>query len=219
MKDPAFLFYPSDFLTGTLLMSKEQIGKYIILLCLQHSTGHLTEKDMLKICETRDEDIFCKFEKDDAGFYFNKRLDEEKNRRIAYSNSRSANRTKNIKHINNISETHKRDMETITITINETINNNKGVVEKKLIHTGKEINEAWQILKNSKHWRSKSINALNLTVGKLNAASEDIALQMVNNAIEGGWKGVFAISESKQQKQIKKAGRNEISEIDKFIHE
>ena len=31
-KDPAFLFYSSDFLTGTLLMSMEQKGKFITLL-------------------------------------------------------------------------------------------------------------------------------------------------------------------------------------------
>ena len=28
-KDPAFLFYSSDFLTGTMFMSDTQLGKYI----------------------------------------------------------------------------------------------------------------------------------------------------------------------------------------------
>ena len=36
MKDPAFLFYSSDFLSGTMLMTDEEIGQYIKLLCLQH---------------------------------------------------------------------------------------------------------------------------------------------------------------------------------------
>ena len=69
-KDPAFLFYSSDFLTGTALMSDEQVGKYIKLLCYQHQKGHLTERDMLKICSTHDEDIFSKFEKDENGLYY-----------------------------------------------------------------------------------------------------------------------------------------------------
>ena len=43
-KDPAFLFYPSDFLTGTMFMTDEQVGKYIRLLCAQHQKGHLCEK-------------------------------------------------------------------------------------------------------------------------------------------------------------------------------
>jgi hypothetical protein len=46
-KDPAILFYTSDFLTGTMTFTDEQVGKYIRLLCLQHQKDKLTEKDML----------------------------------------------------------------------------------------------------------------------------------------------------------------------------
>lgn len=48
-KDPAFLFYSNDFLSGTFLLSDEQVGKYIRLLCIQHQKGILTKKDMLNI--------------------------------------------------------------------------------------------------------------------------------------------------------------------------
>lgn len=58
MKDPAFLFYSSDFLSGTLLMSDEEIGQYIKLLCLQHQKGHLKEKDMMNICKSYNENFF-----------------------------------------------------------------------------------------------------------------------------------------------------------------
>jgi uncharacterized protein YdaU (DUF1376 family) len=93
-KDPAFLFYTSDFLTGTAFLTNEQIGKYIRLLCHQHQNGHLKEKDMLKICLTYDEDVFEKFEKDSNGLFFNVRLDEEIDKRKAYSESRRNNRKK-----------------------------------------------------------------------------------------------------------------------------
>ena len=46
-KDPAVLFYTSDFLSGTFTMTNEQVGMYIRLLCLQHQKGKLSEKDML----------------------------------------------------------------------------------------------------------------------------------------------------------------------------
>jgi hypothetical protein len=108
-KDPAFLFYSSDFLTGTALMSDEQIGKYIKLLCYQHQMGHLSERDMLKICKTYDEDIFCKFEKDENGLYYNVRLQQEVEKRKAYSESRRQNRIK--KDMNNISKTYVKHME------------------------------------------------------------------------------------------------------------
>lgn len=93
-KDPAFLFYTSDFLTGTAFLTNEQIGKYIRLLCHQHQNGHLKEKDMLKICLAYDEDVFEKFEKDENDLFFNLRLDEEIYKRKAYSESRRNNRKK-----------------------------------------------------------------------------------------------------------------------------
>jgi hypothetical protein len=94
MKDPAFLFYSNDFLSGTMLMTDEQIGKYIKLLCLQHQKGHLKEKDMLNICKTYDEDIFSKFIQDEEGLYYNERLEEETKKRNKYCESRKNNRKK-----------------------------------------------------------------------------------------------------------------------------
>lgn len=114
-KDPAFLFYSSDFLTGTALMTDEQIGKYIKLLCYQHQMGHLSERDMLKICKTYDEDIFSKFEKDQEGLFFNARLHQEVEKRKAYSESRRQNRTK--KDMNNISNSYVKHMENENINV------------------------------------------------------------------------------------------------------
>jgi hypothetical protein len=114
-KDPAFLFYSSDFLTGTALMTDEQIGKYIKLLCYQHQMGHLSERDMLKICKTYDEDIFSKFEKDEDGLYYNARLHQEVEKRKAYSESRRQNRTK--KDMNNISNSYVKHMENENINV------------------------------------------------------------------------------------------------------
>ena len=73
MKDPAFLFYSNDFLSGTMLMTDEETGQYIKLLCLQHQKGHLKEKDMLNICKSYNEEIFSKFKKDKDENYYSKR--------------------------------------------------------------------------------------------------------------------------------------------------
>jgi len=43
-KDPAFLFYSSDFLSGITDLTMEERGQYITLLCLQHQKGSLSEK-------------------------------------------------------------------------------------------------------------------------------------------------------------------------------
>jgi hypothetical protein len=94
MKDPAVLFYTSDFITGTLTMTDEQRGKYIILLCLQHQQGFLTEEDMLHICKSFDEKIFSKFDKDKLGYYYNERMLKESDRRNKYCESRRQSRKK-----------------------------------------------------------------------------------------------------------------------------
>jgi hypothetical protein len=125
MKDPAFLFYSSDFLTGTMLLNMEQKGKYITLLCLQHSKGRLSEKDMLHICGSYDADVFGKFVKDEEGFFFNERLSIEMQKRKAYSDSRRNNRIK--KDVSNISKTYVPHME--NVNENEIENINEVIVE------------------------------------------------------------------------------------------
>ena len=125
-KDPAFLFYSSDFLTGTLLMSMEQKGKFITLLCIQHQKGHMIEKDMLQICGTYDEDIFSKFKKDNDGKFYNERLKEEVEKRKAYSESRRNNRKKKEDMID-ISKTYDEHME------NENENENKDLNKSKKV--------------------------------------------------------------------------------------
>ena len=125
-KDPAFLFYSSDFLTGTMFMDNEQVGKFIRLLCLQHQKGHLRKKDMLKICKTYDEDVFDMFKKDDQDMYYNERLEEEANKRKAYSESRRTNRkNKDKSSIKNISKTYVKHMENENENENINVNRNR----------------------------------------------------------------------------------------------
>tara|TARA_R110000868_G_scaffold30354_2_gene112442 strand:- start:427 stop:1206 length:780 start_codon:yes stop_codon:yes gene_type:complete len=138
-KDPAILFYSSDFLTGTMLMSNEQVGKYIRLLCLQHQKDLLSEKDMLKICITYDEDIWCKFVKCDEGFY-NQRMKDEKQKRFDYSESRRNNRKRkeSEKDMLNISNTYVKHMENENENENENINTDRNI-NKSIVKKEKEI--------------------------------------------------------------------------------
>jgi uncharacterized protein len=102
----------------------EQKGKFITLLCIQHQKGHLSEKDMLHICGSYDEDVFTKFQKDEQGKFYNIRLEEEVDKRKAYSESRRNNRKKK-EDVNNISSSYVQHME------NE--NENEDLIEKKKV--------------------------------------------------------------------------------------
>ena len=93
-KDPAFLFYSSDFLVGVSDMTMEERGQYITLLCLQHTKGHLTKKNILVGVGQVSDDVLAKFTIDDNGCYYNERLEKEVNKRKAYSESRKKNGAK-----------------------------------------------------------------------------------------------------------------------------
>ncbi len=133
-KDPAVLFYTSDFLTGTMIMSDDQVGKYIRLLCLQHQHRRLTEKHMLHICKTYDADIWAKFEKDDDGYY-NARMDEEAKKRASYTATRrnNASKKKNKAHDQPYVKAHEKHMLNHMENENENRNENRDVVKNEVV--------------------------------------------------------------------------------------
>lgn len=97
MKDPAFLFYPNDWIGGTMGMTFEQKGAYMELLMLQFNRGHMTKHMIGHVLGQNSdylwESVKDKFEIDDEGQFFNPRLDIEINKRKAYSESRRNNIT------------------------------------------------------------------------------------------------------------------------------
>lgn len=84
-KDPAFLFYSSDFLSGVSDLTMEERGQYITLLCLQHQKGHLTEKAIKITVPNVSNDVLSKFTVDENGHYFNERLEVERDKRLQHS--------------------------------------------------------------------------------------------------------------------------------------
>lgn len=94
MKDPAFLFYPSDFLTGCTNLTMEERGQYISLLCIQHQTGHLSEKTIRLSVANVSVDVLSKFQQDENGLYFNARLEIEMDKRSQFVDSRRVNGSK-----------------------------------------------------------------------------------------------------------------------------
>lgn len=146
-KDPAVLFYTSDFLSGTFTMDYEQKGKYITLLCIQHQKGFLTEKDLKAVLIDTDIEVFNKFILADDGFYYNLKMKECAEKRKAYSESRRNNRkSKSDKnndmnslskryeeHMINTSKSYDKHME--TGNENEYINANQDAAANEIIIT------------------------------------------------------------------------------------
>jgi len=201
-KDPAVLLYTSDFLSGTYTMSNEEVGMYIRLLCYQHQKGKLTEKDMQSICKEYVKDVYDKFDLVD-GFYINKRMYEEAEKRSKFTESRRNNAK--IKHKHNHMQEHMHNhME------NENINENRIV----LIYPNAEFEKLWkgwiEYKKTEHKEKFKSPKTEQTAINKLVELSNgdtDLATKIVNHSIANRYKGLFAINENKsnfKQPQTKK---------------
>lgn len=86
-KDPAFLFYTSDFLLGTLLMSFEDKGKYITLLSYMHQNGRISGDAIKKLVGSISANLKLKFKIDENGLWYNERLEEEVAKRKCFVTS------------------------------------------------------------------------------------------------------------------------------------
>ena len=80
-KDPAFLFYPNDYIGGTMGMTFEQKGAYVELLMLQFNRGHMTLCEIKQVLNHKNDHLWnaikSKFIIDDKGMYYNERLESE----------------------------------------------------------------------------------------------------------------------------------------------
>lgn len=94
-KDPALLWYFSDWNSGTALMSRFLKGCYMDLLHAQFNHGRLSLEE-IKICLGSDfgtswPALQKKFKQDENGLFFNERLEQEKIKRQNFVASRNKN--------------------------------------------------------------------------------------------------------------------------------
>jgi len=95
-KDPAMLWYPSDWISGTQGMSFEEKGAYMELLMLQFNRGHMTNKMIINTIGDIWDSISLKFEQDDDGLWYHHRIDFEKEKRKKYVDSRKKSSEKSL---------------------------------------------------------------------------------------------------------------------------
>ena len=89
MNAPAFQFYVQDFLTGTMHLSAEEVGAYMLLLCHQWDKGALpsSDRELLRIARTKMkvlEVVKGKFVRCDDGLLRNLRMEKEREKQASY---------------------------------------------------------------------------------------------------------------------------------------
>jgi hypothetical protein len=201
-KDPAFLFYSSDFLNGVADLTMEERGQYITLLCLQHQKGILSEKTIRLQVGSVSVDVLKKFVKDKEGNYYQERLKDEIEKRANFTESRrnngfkggrpKANAKPNGYPKNNLMEDEDD---------NEDVNINKDDNEKlEMPFTSENFIKYWGIWKDYKkkeyNFKFKSIAseqaALNKLV-KLSQGYEATAIKIIEESLANNWKGFFQL--------------------------
>lgn len=202
MKDPAFLFYPNDFLSGTMFFSNECVGIYIRILLAQHQHGHLTKKQMEILCNCEiPEEILAKFSQDSEGKYYNERLENEIIKRQKHSEKQRQNATMRwhksgiglAMPLENVNENENRNKDKIRFNLKD-----------KLLKEGYELNliEEWiKIRKNKKATNTETALKKFLEEVKKSGIDKNEILKM---CVEKSWAGFNHKWLQEEKKELKK---------------
>jgi len=147
-KDPAFLFYPNDWIGGTMGMTFEEKGAYLELLMAQFNRGHMTIHMIGQIVGQNWDMIKDKFIQDDKGLYYNARLELEQTKRKEYSKSRNNNRSGNNQHTKKPKKESGHmtgHMEDEDVNEDKDINGSKIEIKKSTSGTQKQPNLNYQL--------------------------------------------------------------------------
>ncbi len=220
-KDPAFLFYPGDYLRDTQNLSEKSQVAYDRILC-EHMRNIC--EDMYKITiskqqlkfftkrlseEEREELLFILTEIN--GGYQIEWVAESMAKRKSYTISRSKNRSSTKK---KISKTYDKHME------NGDESEDEVKVKKEIIYPfdSKEFLEAWDLWKKFKKEQFKFIykpigeqSALKKLsiISKLN---ENTAIDILGDAMANGYKGFFELKNNNNGKQTTEEAAISIAE-------
>lgn len=115
-KDPAFLWYTGDYVTGTMHLNFECKGAYVDLLMLQFQKDYITLHMIKHMLGHRFDDIWpliCDKFKESGGKYWNERLRAEKEKRITFCESRRNNRNSTNTNVSHMSQHMENENENI----------------------------------------------------------------------------------------------------------
>lgn len=207
-KDPAFLFYPGDYIAGTMHLDFICKGAYMDLLMLQFNRGHMT-LDMIKHMLGgmyaqiwgQIEDKFSVEESEGIKYYYNERLRLEKSKRQKFVESRTNNKKGSNQHSKKETKSSEKKKGHMSNHMeDENINENRSIKENEIIlpFDSEKFKSAWGIWKEYKkkehNFKYKSEiteqAALN-KLTKLSGGHENECYKILQYSIENGYKGFF----------------------------
>lgn len=210
MKDPAVLWYPNDYIGGTMGMTFEQKGAYVELLMTQFNRGHMTShmigqvlgQDGGRIWDT----IKDKFIQDEEGMYYNVRFEKEQIKRKMFIDSRKNNLSGNNQYSKKVG--HKGGRMTSRME-NENINKDLVLIESiisdlKIENRFSEILILWLDYKRKKKQTYKTVESTKTMVKhllELSGNNFETAKKIIETSIACNYAGLFPVNGKKNGKQ------------------
>lgn len=218
-KDPAFLFYPGDYISGTMHLDFECKGAYIDLLMLQFQKGHMTLHMIRHMLGHKYEHIWSqisdKFQEKD-GKYWNERLRKEKENRSNYCKSRKRNRNSHKhtpSHMSRHMEDEDEDINEDENVLKEGVGENSKTEKKNsnnmssikdtegipLPFQSPEFALTWkEWLQYRKEARIKNYTPTGLKklfkwLADESKGDEKVAMQIIDQSLTKGWQGLFEL--------------------------
>jgi hypothetical protein len=154
-KDPAMLWYWSDWNSGTVTFSRFMKGCYMDVLHAQFNNGHLSLEEIKNVLGSDFGQswptLSKKFSVDPAGKYFNARLEQEQLKRANFTESRRKNLKSNHTdtHINNHMHSHMENVNENRNGINEIKKGVENFGEKSKLYVSIKpvyVNQKWKMI-------------------------------------------------------------------------
>ena len=120
-KDPAMLWYPGDWISGTQGMTFEEKGAYMESLMFQFNNGHMAEHMIGRMVGQLWGQIKHKFKVDSNGLWYNERVDLEKEKRKSFTDSRKNNLQGKNQYSKNGHTTSRMENENINVNKNGSV--------------------------------------------------------------------------------------------------
>ncbi len=203
-KDPAFLFYPGDYVRDTQCMSANVQVAYDRIMCEHMRNICITQQQLnfftKRLSVDEKEEMMTVLIKIKGGFQI-EWVAESIEKRRDYSKSRSNNRKGKGKNqpVKEITYDHHMEIED-EIEIEDVNKDEVGIIFPFQTENFKSAWIEWRAYKESQHkFKFKSIKteqtALNELL-KLSKGVEYTALEIIQKSIANGWKGFFELKEN-----------------------
>lgn len=191
-KDPAFLFYPGDWLGGTMTFNRHHKGAYIDLLMAQFNSGPLSHEDVKDVLKEDyatmwEQKLKPKFKTDADGKFFNQKLFEEQSKRKSFSESRRNNLKSEI-HTDSHMKPH---MSKHMVIVNEIVNDNK--IYNESSNEFKKAFFEFMMYRIEIKKPYKSTKSLEGQINELKKFNDATAIAMINQSINNQWQGIFPL--------------------------